>query len=673
VAAGIAALSARKGGSPAAVSVASATTGGESQATDQLVPGVEPLHALMTAITTSARASPLATERTLLAQQLAQFELGRIAALAEGRQLKHEFLCHMAGFITLAGGVATNALADIIASEQAALHWQGAGDVPELAEALRDAMSEVEGKNGNFVPPVLPNLIGEAAILAALQEQSPEAQAATVCRARTAGGRRCIATVIRTAQDFAKSRDHPSLSWLDALVDQADELAELIALSDELPDRSSSMIERAAKIEQKLVDAQRTMVIAKNKERTEQLTLARFLRRLASRLRDVYRLEEARAAAAEAVDIHRALEGHDRASPTVGNFSQSLLTLSGANYDLGRREEALAASAEAVQCLRQHLQPTLQRQLAEALSIMAAHLSSVGRREEALAASEESVGLHRDLAATHPEIESPPLAMALLNLAFFRSDVGSVEQALAAAEESVAILDRYAQSKPDAYSPAYAQALNSTAIFLAHTNKLAEALDRSRKAIAIQRTLVEGCPEAFEFDLALMLNGLASALRQSGDMEAAGAALNEAVEILRKLASDRPEAFLPELAKQLNNQAIVLINRGQTQRALEVGNEAVAILRAAQARRPDRHDEDLATAHVCLAFTQQATNNVRAMRDCAAEAVLIRRKLAARWPTMFRLKLARSLLVLAEALKQDGCEEEAEATAAEAATLNLAQ
>jgi hypothetical protein len=627
--------------------------------------GVEPLYLLMGAITSTGNMTQAATGRIQLAQRLAQFELGRIQALAEDRQLKDGFLCHMAAFVTLAGGLAAEGLLDAIAGEQAALHWEGAGAPPEIAEALGDALPEIEAERGRLVPPILPEFVGEALVIAALEKQPPEMQRAIVRRARADGGPGCIATVVRAAQDFAQGKDHPSLLWLDALVEDADEPAELMAISDQIPERTTCMIERAVEIDRRLTDAQRARLDS-GEGATTQLELARCLTRLSLRLRYVCRFEDALVAATEAVAIHRTLRQRDA---SVTDFADALLGLGGAARDLGRREEAFAASQEAVGLLRGDLPAASGRNLALALSVMACHLSDLGRRDQALTAADEAVRRHRDLAAEQPDAETPPLALSLLNLAYCRSDVGWVDDALAAADESIVRLEGFARTKPDAFLPAYAQALNSAAVYLTRMGRLDDALKRARDAIAIQRALAEGCAEAYQPDLALMLNGFANALRQSGDLPGALAALNEAVALLRTLAAERPEAYGPELAKQLNNLSILLVAQGEVQRALDVGNEAVGILRDAAAKRPERHEEDLSTALVCLAFCHHAAGAAEAMRDCVTESVAIRRRLADRWPAAFRDRLGGALLVLSEAQKLCRRAAEAEASAAEAATL----
>ncbi|MGZ8337162.1 MAG: tetratricopeptide repeat protein [Allosphingosinicella sp.] len=593
VTAGVAAARARTGGNTGEETIPSEVVVAGSENGGSLSPGIEPLYLLMGAITSAANTASMAPARTVLAQHLARFELGRIEMLAEDRQLKGDFLCHMAAFISFAGGLALDRLPDAIAGEQAALHWRGAGDPPEVAEALRDALSETDSGRGRLVPAVLPELIGEALVVVALQKQPPEAQNAVVRRAWAIGGRGCITMAVRAAQDFADSKNHASLLWVDALSEAAATPAELMAISDQLPERTTCMIERAAEVDRRLVEAHRSLAATDDRAETR-LTFAHCLTRLASRLRDICHLEDALAAAAEAVAVHRAVHPSEAARLSAVALAEALLALGGAACDLGRCEEALAASSEAVQLLLGETHAAARRSRAHALSIMASHLSDLGRRDEALAAAEESVRLHRDLAAAQPDTETPPLALALLNLAYCRSDVGRNDDALAAADDSVRHLAGFARTKPDAYLPGYAQALNIAAVHLARTGRLPEALDRSREAIAIQRSLTEACPEAYRPDLAMMLNGFANALRQSGDMPAALAALDEAVALLKPLAVERPQAYQPQLAKQLNNQSMLLI-AFDAPRALDLARDAVVLLRDAAAKRPDRHNDDLAT------------------------------------------------------------------------------
>jgi Flp pilus assembly protein TadD len=66
-------------------------------------------------------------------------------------------------------------------------------------------------------------------------------------------------------------------------------------------------------------------------------------------------------------------------------------------------------------------------------------LWELGRREEASAATEEAVEIRRRLAATRPDVFSPNLAFALNSLGIMLSGLGRREEASAATEQAVKI------------------------------------------------------------------------------------------------------------------------------------------------------------------------------------------------------------------------------------------
>jgi tetratricopeptide (TPR) repeat protein len=88
-----------------------------------------------------------------------------------------------------------------------------------------------------------------------------------------------------------------------------------------------------------------------------------------------------------------------------------------------------------------------------------AMLSNLGRREEALAASQEAVDITRRLAQTRPDAFLPDLAGSLNNSGAMLSNLGRREEALAASQEAVDIYRRLAQTRPDAFLPDLAMSL----------------------------------------------------------------------------------------------------------------------------------------------------------------------------------------------------------------------
>jgi len=67
-------------------------------------------------------------------------------------------------------------------------------------------------------------------------------------------------------------------------------------------------------------------------------------------------------------------------------------------------------------------------------------LSDLGRREEALQATQEAVEISRQLAQQRPDAFRPDLATSLNNLGAMLSNLGRREEAFSAAEEAVQTL-----------------------------------------------------------------------------------------------------------------------------------------------------------------------------------------------------------------------------------------
>ncbi|WP_432758694.1 tetratricopeptide repeat protein [Streptomyces lydicamycinicus] len=92
-------------------------------------------------------------------------------------------------------------------------------------------------------------------------------------------------------------------------------------------------------------------------------------------------------------------------------------------------------------------------QLAEALRRLGNRLSAVGRYEEALAATEEAVELCRELVASDPDAHTSDLAGALLNHSANLGDVGKRREAFAVAEEAVEPLPGVGEVRPSHATP----------------------------------------------------------------------------------------------------------------------------------------------------------------------------------------------------------------------------
>ena len=176
-------------------------------------------------------------------------------------------------------------------------------------------------------------------------------------------------------------------------------------------------------------------------------------------------------------------------------------------------------------------------------------LRGLGRREEALAATKEAVEIYRKLAEKNPEAFLPDLATSLNNLGLILRELGRREEALAATKEAVEIRRKLAEKNPEAFLPNLAGSLNNLGAMLRELGRREEALAATKDAVEIRRKLAEKNPEAFLPDLArsLVLQGVI--LGALGQKEAGCASLQEALLILAPFFGRYPEAFGPLVSR----------------------------------------------------------------------------------------------------------------------------
>jgi tetratricopeptide (TPR) repeat protein len=295
--------------------------------------------------------------------------------------------------------------------------------------------------------------------------------------------------------------------------------------------------------------------------------------------------------------------------------------------------------------------------LAMALSNLSLDLWNLGRREQALAAAEEAVEIRRRLAAANPAVE-PELAAALNNLGMARWNLGRREQALEVAEEAIKTYRRLAGANPDAFEPDLAMALKNLSVYRSDLGRREDGLRAAREAIEIYGRRAEANP-AFQPDLAMALNNFGTALWKMGHREEALAAAERVVEIRRRLADANPAAFEPDLGRALNNLAVYRSDLGREQ-ALKAAEEAVKIYRRLAGANPAAFEPDLARAlwvfaSVCTADKIKLTEALAA----ASEAAEIFGKLARTFPTSFTDALRGTVRAMADVL--DGLDRREEA------------
>jgi tetratricopeptide (TPR) repeat protein len=389
---------------------------------------------------------------------------------------------------------------------------------------------------------------------------------------------------------------------------------------------------------------------------------------LSARLSDLGRPEEALAASQEAVTIFRELAAA-RPEEFRDGLAAALTNLSVDLGDLGRPEEALAAIQDAVTILRElaAARPEEFRlALARALSNLSVSLDDL-ERPGALAAIQEAVGVYRELAAARPEEFRDGLAAALINLsAQLAGQLGRQEETLAAAQEAVGVYRELAAARPDVFRPGLARSLANLADALGYMGRLEEALDAIQEAVTIRRELSAARPDKFSPALASSLSVLAHVVGAQGRHEEELAARQEAVTIRRELAAARPEEFWPALASSLDDLSFELERSGRREEALAASQEAVSVYRELAVARTEESQDDLVTSLNALSAELARLGRREEALAASQEAVGIYRELAVARTEEFPDDLADYLNDLAIHLGKLGWPEEALAAAQEA-------
>ena len=561
------------------------------------------------------------------------------------------------GQLTLVGGVqSADAAAALIRLDP---FYQDAKDID--VPRVREALSAIFPSDKGALAALEPDLIGEHHVARVATDTLVDS-----CL-DWAGDNREQRQQILTVLNRATRAEHGgeaanAVAQLDRLVKMRAAMlgGDLIKVALETP---GQLLDICAKLELYiggLDDSQLTEIDAALP--IQSLALMDLSLAVATRRVDVARLE-----AATLANVAPAL--HD----AIHNILAARLSVLGIRLsNLGRHEDALAATQEAVDIYRRLTQTrtdTLLPDLATGLNNFGIRLSNVGRREDALAAMQEAVGISRRLAQSRPDTFLPYLASHLRNLAIRLDDFGRYDEALSAAEEAAEITRRLAQERPEAYLPDLASSLNNVGNRLFRLGRNQDGLLATQEAVDIRRRLAQKRPDGFLPDLASSLHNFGNHLSSLGRREDALSATQEAVDIRRRLAQARPDAFLPDLAMSLTNLGDDLSKLGRHKEAVVASREAVEINRCLARTRPDAFRPSLA----------MSLNNISGMlfnfgfeQDALAaiqEAIDIYRLLAQTLPDAFFPDLARSLDNFGMMLSELGRCEEAVAASQEAAEI----
>lgn len=308
------------------------------QQLDNLPWGGEPLFLMMAGLLGAKHgvSQVLALSRTDLAFDLANRELERIGRAGGNNPSRVALLRHMAAYITLCGGLSRPALEEAIEEERREIRRKAAGDAAGLADLLIDLLPSASFE----VSPILPDMIGEAACLLAMGEDS-----GTVLRAFERERTQVPAMTIRTAQDFAgqecKGNEISApLAWLDRLIEHnLVDAGQLMKIADQLPEASVNLAKQAFRVNGEIAAVM--LEKANLGDVSAKPLLALALDCQANRLSDLGYHSNALAVAEQAVMAYRELNGSDY------DLARALNNLGNKRWVLGR-ENAIEPLNESV-------------------------------------------------------------------------------------------------------------------------------------------------------------------------------------------------------------------------------------------------------------------------------------------------------------------------------------
>ena len=154
---------------------------------------------------------------------------------------------------------------------------------------------------------------------------------------------------------------------------------------------------------------------------------------------------------------------------------------------------------------------------ARLLNNLGNRLSKLGRREEALKATQEAVEIRRRLAKDRPDAFLPDLASSLNNLGNRLSDLGRREEALKATQEAVDTYRGLAKDRPDAFLPDLARSLGVLGKCLAADARLRDAVEAFADGMRTLAPAFQQFPPAFASLMGALVSDYLTHVKELGE------------------------------------------------------------------------------------------------------------------------------------------------------------
>src|SRR5258708_5948926 len=258
----------------------------------------------------------LALTHTELATKIAQRELDRIGGIAAGTGIdagnrRHPGLLaqHAAVLATLCQGLTLGDARTLMEEESKRLGLSA--NINTTLAALGDGLPGAG--DGPEIAPILPDIVGEAAIICWLGNGGELSglgvePLASIHRAAAMALGRVSQVLVRTAQDFAATgRDEP-VRWLYAMAQATEaDLGALMVIANALPHETMALGELALELTLSIVDRLRVVAIGGKAAEATHSVPGAWLVKLGARLRSLGRRGEALPASREAIDGRRHL------------------------------------------------------------------------------------------------------------------------------------------------------------------------------------------------------------------------------------------------------------------------------------------------------------------------------------------------------------------------------
>ena len=628
--------------------------------------GGEPLFLMMATFLAAQSGIHMAfaLSRTDLAKRLAKRELARIEKMAAnlGGADNSPFSLHMAAAITLLGGLDRDAGLDLIAREKTATQRTEAASPAAIFDMFREALP---GELGAICP-ILPDIIGEAALLEVWGADMGKTHKADVLRLCQENPETAAGSIIRTCQDFtAIAPDEitgqddtriAALEWLEGNLDLfRNDIGALIKIADILPDRSLALTEFSLKITTFLVNTLRLAALVKPTSGVIKM-LATYLSNLSYRLSAVGSHNDALKAAQESVQLCRQLNSPP-SEASSSDLAGSLNALSTHYYALGKNEEALVAIRKAVEINRSLVtkKPEIySKHLSSTLNNLSNYSSSNGQHEEALEIAQETVDLNRSLNIQTTEYSTHELAASLCNLANRHGTLKNFGKAVEAAQEGATRFRRLYTQRPDAYLPSLARCLIILAQNLSSMNLQDEALEITQEAVKLWSVIAMNNPDTPMEGLAKSLRAKSLCHAKLKEHQAALEPMRRAIEIFRELASTRPTDFDLILAISLVNITTIYNDLERKNERHEPLNEAAIIYQRLHEKDPAVFSPLYARCLYDLTCILNDSGRVEEALAVAEKTVDVRDILASEKPDIYTPDLAISLHFLGSLQRELG-------------------